>query len=223
MKYQHEVAIELHYTFLRTPDQVRDYVAKGRLETLAGNADYLLAGVSFPYARTEVRRFVERLAADYHAATGSKLVVTSLTRPGALQPRNASELSVHPAGMAVDLRVPEDTASRRWLEATLLSLENARLLDATREHYPPHYHVAVFPEPYRVYADRRDAADAIAAATKATSLAAAAVAPTLGPGIGAPSALPVLPLVGGAVSGFLSLGFIAAGGAIAGARRRRAG
>jgi hypothetical protein len=80
------------------------------------------------------------------------MVVTSLTRPLASQPGNAHELSVHPAGMAVDLRVPADANSRRWLEQTLLALETARVLDVTREHHPSHFHVAVFPEAYRAWA-----------------------------------------------------------------------
>src|SRR5687767_6016492 len=140
MKQQHNAAIEHQYTFLKTPAQVREYVEKGRLEALGGNADYALSKVSFPYARAEVRMFVEHLAADYRAANGAPLIVTSLTRPDALQPRNAHELSVHPAGMAVDFRVPDDAKSRHWLETALLGLEKDGLIDATRERHPPHYH-----------------------------------------------------------------------------------
>jgi LysM repeat protein len=33
----------------------------------------------------------------------------------------------------------------------LLSLEGSGILEATREHYPAHYHVAVFPQRYRTY------------------------------------------------------------------------
>jgi hypothetical protein len=107
--------------------------------------------VSFPYSRDAVKLFVERLARDYRAATGDRLVVTSLTRPVSRQPRNASPLSVHPTGMAVDFRVPKKLAHRRWLERTLLSLENRNVLDATRERHPAHYHVAVFPREYSRY------------------------------------------------------------------------
>jgi hypothetical protein len=79
-------------------------------------------------------------------------VVTSLTRPISEQPRNSHRLSVHPTGMAVDLRVPADSGARRWLENTLLSLENNGVLDVTKEKSPPHYHVAVFPLKYEAYA-----------------------------------------------------------------------
>src|SRR5918992_4742734 len=88
MKHQYGVAVEHQYTFLKTPAQVREYVAKGRLEEVLGNADYVLNKVSFPYARREVRLFVERIAADYRAATGGVVVVTGLPLPDLLQPRN---------------------------------------------------------------------------------------------------------------------------------------
>jgi hypothetical protein len=224
MKRQYEAARALDYTFLRTPSQIQEFVAEGRLEPLVGNADYALSKVSFPFARVEVRMFVERLAADYRAATGDRLVITSLTRPEALQPRNAHELSVHPTGMAVDFRIPDDAAGRRWLEQTLLAMEKDGLLDVTRERRPPHYHVAVFPEPYRAYAKRRDAADAVAAAVKATALAAVtSVASTPIREGHARFAMPINPVLGGAASGVLMLALFAAGGAIAGARRGRRG
>src|SRR5690606_4402484 len=83
-----------------------------------------------------------------------KLVVTSLTRPASSQPRNSHALSVHPTGMAVDLRISQRAASREWLENTLLSLEADGLLDVTRERNPPHYHVALFPEAYMAHVER---------------------------------------------------------------------
>ena len=164
MAHQHGVATELDYTFIATPRQVREYVKEGHLEPVPGSEDYRLSGVSFPYARAEVRLFVERLAAQYRAETGTPLVVTSLTRPSTLQPSNASELSVHPAGMAVDLRIPPTARHRAWLERTLDALEEAGVIDVTREHTPPHFHVAVFPEAYRANVARLDAAAALASA-----------------------------------------------------------
>jgi uncharacterized protein DUF5715 len=223
MKHQHGVAVEHNYTFLKTPAQVREYVAEGRLEELPGDANYMLNKVSFPYARREVRLFVERIAADYRAATGGALVVTSLTRPDLLQPRNAHQLSVHPAGMAVDFRVPEDAASRQWLEQTLLSMEKDGLVDATRERHPPHYHVAVFAEPLLAYVEKRDAADAVAAAMKATAMPAmAAVVPIAGIDAHGTFGMPINPVLGGAASGFFFLGLAAFGGAMARVRRKRA-
>ena len=67
-------------------------------------------------------------------------MVTSLTRPTKEQPRNASKRSVHPAGIAVDLRVPPRQC-RQWLRETLSAWERLGFVEATRERRPPHFHV----------------------------------------------------------------------------------
>jgi hypothetical protein len=151
---QYDVAVRHDFTFLETGRDVSRFVEKGLLTPVRGNVDYELEGVSFPYARPAVRTLVERLSAQYRASCGEKLVVTSLTRPAVRQPRNASDLSVHPAGMAVDLRVSRSAKCRSWLERTLLGLERSDVLDATRERTPAHYHVAVFPREYTAYVAR---------------------------------------------------------------------
>lgn len=139
------------FSFLARRQDVTRMVGAGLLVPLKGGADYRLKGVSFGVARPEVRLFVERLSAQYTRACGSPLVVTSLTRPTTYQPSNASPRSVHPTGMAVDLRIPEALTCRQWLESTLLALEVRRVLDVTRENSPPHYHVALFPSAYVAY------------------------------------------------------------------------
>ena len=151
MTRQNGVAKEHDYTFLRTSSDVSRFVDRGYLVPITGNSNYELAGVSFPYARPQIRTFVQRLSAQYRAACGEKLVVTSLTRPQSRQPRNASSQSVHPTGMAIDLRVSDRRSCRTWLEETLLDLERRGVLDATRERRPPHYHVAIYPNQYDSY------------------------------------------------------------------------
>ena len=138
------------FTHLAGPAQLRRFVDAGLLVHLPGNRDYTLVDVSFPFARPEVRLFVERLSSQYRRACNERLVVTSLTRPLSHQPRNASDRSVHPTGMAVDLRRPAGRC-RSWLEGVLMSLEARGVLEATRERRPPHYHVAVYPKPYATY------------------------------------------------------------------------
>lgn len=160
MQRQHRIAKQHDYTFLRRPADVNRFVKLDLLVPIRGNADYTLAGVSHPYGRPALRTFVQRLAAQYRAACREKLVVTSLTRPLSEQPRNASDLSVHPAGMAVDLRASKNAKCRAWLERTLLSLEKQGVLDATRERFPPHYHVALYPQPYLRYVDALSARNA---------------------------------------------------------------
>jgi hypothetical protein len=168
MVHQHAIAVKEEYTFLRTPLDVQRLVSDGKLVQVTPSADLVLAGVSFPYARPEVQAFVGRFARDYHDSTGVVLTVTSLTRPAALQPRNAHKLSVHPAGMAVDFRVPKTGAERAYLERALLSLEKQGVLDVTRERTPAHYHVAVFAAPTLAWLAARNAADAVTAAQVAT-------------------------------------------------------
>lgn len=155
MQRQYEVAVSKDFTFAETPAAVADLVSKDRLVRLPGNANYSLAKVSHPYARPEVKTFVERVSAQHRKACGEPLVVTSLTRPRTAQPGNAHKLSVHPAGMAVDFRLSTNARCREWFEKVLLGLEKGALLDATRERNPPHYHVAVFPDAYRAYAARQ--------------------------------------------------------------------
>jgi len=151
---QNRVAREHDFTYLSTPARVRYFVSKGWLVRVQPNRDLRLRGVSFPYARPELAMFLQRLGAQYHAACGRRLVITSLTRPLNRQPRNASDRSVHPTGMAVDLRYSRTRSCRAWLERVLLSLERAGVLEATRERRPIHYHVALFPRQYRAYVDR---------------------------------------------------------------------
>lgn len=155
MDLQERQAVAHDFTYLRNADQVRRFVANGFLVPLRGNADYEIHGVSFPYARPEVQLFVQRLSSQYRGACGEKLVVTSLTRPQNRQPSNASSRSVHPTGMAVDLRIPRNPSCRSWLEKVLVSLEGSGVLEATRERRPPHYHIAVFPRPYARYVSGR--------------------------------------------------------------------
>lgn len=155
MQRQYDVAVAEDYTFAETPAAVESLVEKDRLIRLSGNADYALAKVSHPFARREVKTFVENLSAEYRKACGEQLVVTSLTRPRADQPGNAHKLSVHPAGMAVDFRISRNGKCRNWFEKALLGLERKDVLDATRERNPPHYHVAVYPDAYRAYAARQ--------------------------------------------------------------------
>ena len=175
MERQHEVAVDLDYDFARTASDVAEVVASGVLEEVMPNADFAMSGVSFPYAKPVVRDFVERLAAEYHFATGQVLVVTSLTRPLSEQPANASPLSVHPAGMAVDLRIPSSRRAQAWLSQRLLDLETLGVLDVTLERTPPHLHVAVYPAPFEAYAQGQDSLVAQRNAQRAVRVVATAV------------------------------------------------
>lgn len=152
MDLQNQQAVLHGFSFARTPDDVETLVDSGALVPVFGNGDFeIKEGVSFPYARPEVREFVRLLGEGYYRACEEPLVVTSLTRPQTRQPRNASKRSVHPAGMAIDLRRAWSRKCRSWLETTLLTLEINGVIDAMLESRPPHYHIALFPRPWREY------------------------------------------------------------------------
>ena len=153
MDLQNRMARQHDYTFIDTPERVRYFADQGWLVRVQPNRDFTLHAVSFPYARPEVELFIRRLGAQYSRACGEQLVVTSLTRPQNRQPRNASERTVHPTGMAVDLRYSWDKNCRRWLEDVLTSLERQGVLEATLERHPRHYHVALFPSQYASYVE----------------------------------------------------------------------
>jgi nucleoid-associated protein YgaU len=142
------------FSYLVDADDVSRFAAAGLLVRVRDGADYELKDVSFPYARPEVKLFIERLSSQFRAACGERLVVTSLTRPRRLQPRNASQRSVHPTGMALDIRRHNTPACRNWLDRVLLSLERSDVLEVTLERRPPHYHIALFPDPYARYVAR---------------------------------------------------------------------
>lgn len=140
------------FSRLRDASHIQRFVRLGLLVRVHPSSDLALSpGVSYPYARPELRLFLGRLSRQFRAACGERLVVTSLTRPLREQPNNASDRSVHPTGMAVDLRISGSRGCQRWMERVLVNLERGGVLEATRERYPPHYHVALFPEPYTAY------------------------------------------------------------------------
>ena len=172
MIHQHEIAVKEDYRFLHTPKDVQRLASAGALVAVTDDENLALSKVSYPYARPEVLDFVERFAARFREATGTRLVVTSLTRPEITQPRNAHKLSVHPAGMAVDLRIPADSAARSFIERSLLAMERAGVLDVTRERSPAHYHIAVFADAWAGYAATEDSLAVIERARVAATTAA---------------------------------------------------
>lgn len=119
-----------------------EYVALSR-----STATYQLKGVTSPYVRPATRNFVTKFAADYARQCGEPLTVTSAMRPTSIRLRNSVEKTVHPTGIAVDLRASRSAGCRSWMRATLLDMENAGTIDATEEHHPPHFHVVVLREP----------------------------------------------------------------------------
>lgn len=130
--------------FHATVRSARRAVAAGEFVALSGNGDYAPKNrMSLPYATAETRSYIERLGAEYHHACGERLVVTSALRPMSRRPRNGSVKSVHPTGIAVDVRKPKRRICRDWLRQLLLQHEREGVIEATEEYRPPHFHIVV--------------------------------------------------------------------------------
>lgn len=141
---QYRAAVSYGFSFVNTASALRSNMSTNRLIKVTPDRYLDLHDVSYPYAVPGTRLFLTRLSQQYYTTCGEKLTVTSLLRPRDRQPANSVAHSVHPTGMAVDLRIPASGQCRAWLEKTLLTMERNNAVDVTREHYPPHYHVAVF-------------------------------------------------------------------------------
>lgn len=161
----HRQALKHDVKFHRTPASVSKAHKAGTLVRLSGNRDFQMVSVNYPYVLPSSRTFVQRLADQYRAQCGEKMVVTSGIRPESFRLMNAHEKSVHPTGMAVDLRKPRNAKCLNWLRKTLLSLEREGAIEATEERNPPHFHVAVYPRQYTRYvAGRRGGGTVLAQA-----------------------------------------------------------
>jgi len=146
-----DFAVDHGLTFYRTPMDIDQAAAAGKLVQLTGDSTYELSrGVGFSYATKEARQFVLAFAPQYRAACGTPLMVTSAARPTSRQPRNANPYSVHPTGIAIDIRRPPAGPCQRWLRGALAQLEDQGLVEATEERHPVHVHVAVLTVPGKV-------------------------------------------------------------------------
>jgi hypothetical protein len=140
----HRRAVRGGLDFYETSSEVKRAALRGQLVKLNGNANYVVHNVRSPYVRPETKSFVLALASDYRRTCGERMVVTSATRPMSRKLVNSSSMSVHPTGIAVDLRKPSGRCLT-WLRRTLLAAERRGAIEATEERRPPHFHVAVLP------------------------------------------------------------------------------
>src|SRR5215207_7864137 len=116
--------------FYETSSEVRRAVLRGELVALPGNANYVVSNVRTPYVRPQTKSFITNLAVDYRRTCGEAMVVTSATRPMSRKLVNSSTLTVHPTGMAVDLRRPSGRCLT-WLRKRLLAAERRGTIEAT--------------------------------------------------------------------------------------------
>jgi LysM repeat protein len=167
----YSVAAKGGFDFFRTTVALESAIRRGTLLPLSGSSpDYELHEVEHPALLPEARLFVQRLARQYRGNCGEKMVVTGAARPMNMRLANASDRSVHPTGMAVDIRsVKIGARCQSFLRSVLTSLEKAGVLEATEERNPPHFHVAVYPTPYRSYVTRLTGATVAVAEAPASS------------------------------------------------------
>jgi hypothetical protein len=133
-------------TFFKSAEQVADAADAGKVVLLRGNMDYAVVGTRVPYVRPETLRFIEALGAAHRQACGEPIIVTSGIRPTERRLRNSHVKTVHPTGMAVDIRKSPGNC-RVWLRKALLGLESQGLIEAIEENRPPHFHIAVYSAP----------------------------------------------------------------------------
>jgi spore germination cell wall hydrolase CwlJ-like protein len=153
------------YEFAATKDRLIELVESGTLVELEETNSLRFSNVSRPYVLPVVAEFVYRLADQYNF--GQKcgpLVLTGAARDVAFQQTlgNGSAKSVHPAGMAVDLKSTDLTPRcQAWLEGTLLEIEAAKRIDFTKEisRKAPHYHVSVATHEYEAWLNKRRTVD----------------------------------------------------------------
>ncbi|MFL5608411.1 MAG: LysM peptidoglycan-binding domain-containing protein [Gemmatimonadaceae bacterium] len=144
----YDFAVRHRYPFYLTPTNLDTAIAHGKLVALTGDSTYeLTRGVGFSYATREARQFVTLFAPQYLAACGAPLTVTSAARPMSRQPHNANPHSVHPTGIAVDIRRPPPGPCLTWVRGALAELETKGIVEATEEHHPVHLHIAVLQVP----------------------------------------------------------------------------
>ena len=132
--------------FVRSRRDIERGARVGSYVRLSASRDVRLRGVGAPFVRPATRAFLGTFAPRYRAACGEPLVVTSAMRPTSVRLPNSTTRSVHPTGMALDLRAPGGSC-RNWLRRELLAYERRGVVDATEERRPAHFHVVVYRAP----------------------------------------------------------------------------
>ncbi len=135
-------------------DNFDGLVRSGDLVRLEGPNIRLRSASVIPYVLPSTKVFVLQLAHDFGQQGCGELVVNDALRvAGNVMPSAASSYSVHPRGMAVDIRVNGISEQcETWMNTYLMEKETEGKVDATREHWKvvrgqrvpnPHFHLVV--------------------------------------------------------------------------------
>jgi hypothetical protein len=131
---------------ITTVAQYHERIASGQFVLFEGPHLQVLA--KRPYALPSTVAFIAEMSVAYNAAGCGKLVVRDALRLTTERPLNGSMHSVHPAGMAVDIRMQYiKSECGDWLRSYVRLKEAAGKVDGTHELKPEHLHVVVPIEP----------------------------------------------------------------------------
>lgn len=139
---QYEYAKQQNLSIMETEATYQHAILRGYFVPLT--SPYLVVLAKREYVLPSTAKFVHELAAAYYETGCGQLVVTSAGRLTTERPTNGSPYSVHPAGMAVDVRtkyIPPECAD--WLRAYISEREGKLEVDGTQEYHPEHLHVVV--------------------------------------------------------------------------------
>jgi hypothetical protein len=129
------------------------FINEGRLVPIETGEFFVVEKMEhgYPYVLPETRDFLRRLGVFWLEHCNERLVITSALRPKN-SPVNSIDNTVHPTGMAVDIRNYHlSRHCRDWVESKKRWFESAGIIQATKEHRHPHYHLVVYPEQFRSF------------------------------------------------------------------------
>lgn len=139
---QHSYALKQNLTFVTSAAEYQTLIAQGHFVRLKGPHLQVLA--KRPYALPSTVSFMQEMSAAYQATGCGQVVVKDAVRLMSERPPNGSWYSVHPAGMAIDIRIryiaPE---CADWLRMYVRQKEAAGAVDGTHELHPEHLHIVV--------------------------------------------------------------------------------
>lgn len=141
-KQQYHYALELKLPFMATESEYQAQIGSGYFIRL--ESPFMEVHAKRPYALPSTVFFVTEMAREYYVFGCGLLVVKDALRLIGERPRNGSLNSVHPAGMAVDIRtkyIPAECAD--WLRSYVIQKETEGKVDGTQEWKPEHLHIVV--------------------------------------------------------------------------------
>jgi hypothetical protein len=141
-KQQFGYAMENQLPFMTNEADYETRIASGYFVRLEG--PFLEVHAKRPYALPSTVAFATEMSVAYNTFGCGRLVIKDTLRLTTERPKNGSPESVHPAGMALDIRtkyIPVECAD--WLRTYISQKEAEGKVDGTQEWKPEHLHIVV--------------------------------------------------------------------------------